>query len=90
MDLVNDEDWPDFDDHYHDLLHLIAGSHVLPTLGKPDVGILYGQYGKDMMEDFKGAVDKKPNAYLISNDVSMGPQSPRHPWIPGVHRGLAT
>ena len=89
-DLVNNEDWPDFDDHYHDLLTFIAGSVVLPTLGKPDVGLLYNQYAKDLMNEFLGSVDRKPNAYLVSNDVSMGPQIPRHPWIPGVHRGLAT
>ena len=89
-DLVDDEDWPEFDEDFHDLLDLGACARILPLFGKTT-------YAEQMKEDFTGRmkeylslVDPKPNLIQQMANVQMGTATlPRHPWISGVHRGLA-
>jgi|TARA_R100001086_G_scaffold34615_1_gene15620 hypothetical protein len=89
-DLVNDEDWPDFDENFHDLLDLLAGEQILPFFGKRDTASMYGILGRQRMKEFRGQVDRDHNTVLQFADVQMGTFMPVEPWIPGVHYGLAT
>lgn len=89
-DLVNDHDWPDFDDQYHDLLDYGAGQEVLPSLGKPDLAVMLGDLFDQRFKEFKTQVDPRPDLIQTYADVTIGNTMPNRPWIEGVDRGLAT
>jgi len=83
-DLVHDEDWPDFDEDFHDLLDLLAGEQILPSFGKREVAVTFGILGRQRMKEFRGQVDRDHNTVLQFADVQMGTFMPVEPWIPGV------
>ena len=89
-DLINDFDWPEFDDQYHDLLDFGAAQEVLPSLGKPDLGIELGDLFEQRFKEFKTQVDPRPDLIQTFADTTMGDLMPNRPWIAGVDRGLAT
>lgn len=89
-DLVNDDDWPEIDEDFHDLIEYGAGSDVLPTFGKESVAVLYADKFRERIREYKSYVDPTPNLIGVFENVQMGRYLPRSPWIPGVHRGLAT
>jgi hypothetical protein len=90
-DLVNDEDWPEFDDQFHDLLTMGAAAEVLGVFGKPEMGRTYAGMYKERFGEYRSYVDPSPNLIQTAADVqsSAGGQAPRPPWIAGVHRGIA-
>lgn len=89
-DLVHDEDWPEFDDDFHDLLDYGGAEEVLPAFGKPDYAKSFGNMFTERMREYRSWIDPKPNLVQQFADVQLGPVNlPRHPWIRGVHSGLA-
>ena len=88
-ELANDDDWPEFDEYYHDLLEYGTGQQVFEVFGKPELGARFGKIFDDRMKEFKLTVDPKPNLVQTFGNVQMSPSMPRYPWIKGVHYGLA-
>jgi len=88
--LVNDDDWPGFDENFHDLLLYGPGAEVLPSFGQENVAAQYAQLFNQRWREFKRMVDPSPNIIQTFADVSMGRYMPIEPYIKGVHYGLAT
>jgi len=88
--LLNDTDWPEINEKYHDLL-LLGGSIIcFPVFGKGDqVADIELQF-EDRLAEYKELVDPSPNLVLHMTDVTMGTALPRRPWIPGVDRGIVS
>ena len=84
-DLINNEDWPEIDEDYHDLLLYGAGVEVLPSFGKADVAVLFKKMYDDMLKRYLGEVAKdQPNVIKVFHEVQLGPILPARPLIPGV------
>lgn len=83
-DLVNDEDWPEFDEDFHDLLVLGAAASTLSAFGKEREG--QKSLGEFMarMRDFKRQHDPRPNQIKIFTDVTNRPSIPRRPLVTGI------
>ena len=89
-DLLFDEDWPEFDEDFHDLLTLGAASEALPSFGKPQYALILGAKFEKRLSMYQTLVDPKPNLMLQAADVHAGATGlPRTPWIKGVSRGYA-
>ena len=91
-DLVKDEDWPDFDENFHDLLTQGACAEVLPAFGKPEFARTFEAMYERRIKEFKSYLNPSPGLVTVASDVQSGASgnSPRAPWIRGVHRGLAS
>ena len=88
-DLVKDEDWPDIDDYFHNLILYGAGIEVLPSFGKDDTALLYRQMYNERISEYRSGVKRDPNLTQTFADIQMGRLLPRTPYIPGVHMGVA-
>ena len=91
--LVNDTDWPEFDQEFHDLLIWGVTQDLLPTLGKGGVGDRHRLTFRERIDEFKQEKDDRPNAiWVFSNVQSRGgiANRPHRPLIDGVDIGLAT
>lgn len=73
-ELISDYDWPEFDDQFHDILTLLASGEVLPLFGKQDLATQYLHQGNQRLQEFKNALDVKPNITHVLDNVQM--QSP--------------
>lgn len=73
-ELINDYDWPEFDDQFHDILTLLAAGEVLPLFGKQELATQYLGQGNQRLQEFKNALDVKPNITHVLDNVQM--QSP--------------
>ena len=71
-ELENDNDWPEFDEQYHDILTLLAAGECLPLFGKQTVGAQYLAMGNERLQEFKDGLDVKPNITHIMDNVQMG------------------
>lgn len=90
--LVNDSDWPEFDQEYHDLLIWGASQDLLPTLGKGTTADRHRLTFRDRMKDFLGTSRYDSNAIWVFSNVqnAVGVQNrPHRPLIEGVDVGLA-
>ncbi len=85
-DLVNDEDWPEFDEDFHDMLVSGAAASVLAGFGKENEGRKQFAEFTQRMKDFRKQVDKRPNVVRTFSDVTNAPRVPRRPLITGVDR----
>ena len=84
-DLVNDEDWPEIDEDFHDLLLYGAGIEVLPSFGNADLAALFGQLFAKRLREYKGEVAKdQPNIIRVFHEVQLGSLLPARPLIPGI------
>tara|TARA_R100000315_G_scaffold62430_1_gene43958 strand:+ start:3305 stop:4306 length:1002 start_codon:yes stop_codon:yes gene_type:complete len=89
-DLVFDEDWPEIDEDFHNLLVYGACAEILPAFGKAGYASMMKSMYDDKLSSFQSLVDPRPNLVLQASDVHAGSANlPRHPWIKGVHRSLA-
>lgn len=89
-ELINDNDWPEIDDDFHDLIEIGAKIITFPSFGKGDqVPILESMF-RTRMEEYKSIINPSKNLIHHMADVSMGEQLPLRPWIPGVDRGLVS
>tara|TARA_R110002110_G_scaffold148832_3_gene339994 strand:+ start:275 stop:1570 length:1296 start_codon:yes stop_codon:yes gene_type:complete len=88
-DLVKDEDWPDIDDYFHNLILYGSGVEVLPSFGKDGTAMLYKQMYTERISEYRSGVKRDSNLTQTFADVQMGRMLPRTPYIPGVHLGVA-
>lgn len=88
-DLVKDEDWPDVNDYFQDMLLWGAGQIVLPSFGKDDTALMFKALYDERIREYVSGVKKDPNLTQTFADVQMGRMLPRMPYIPGVHWGIA-
>lgn len=70
-DLINDNDWPEFDEQYHDILTLLASGEVLPLFGKQELAGQYLMMGNQRLQEFKNHLDVKPNITHVLDNVQM-------------------
>jgi hypothetical protein len=70
--LLNDNDWPEFDDQYHDILTLLGSGEVLPLFGKQTLATQYLKQGNERLQEFKDSLDMKPNITYVLDNVQMG------------------
>ena len=90
--LVNDGDWPEFDQEYHQLLVYGTTMELLPGLGKPQVGSAHRLTYKEMFREFTGIKNESPSAIWVFGDVQSNAGASNRPHPPltkGVHFGLA-
>jgi hypothetical protein len=90
--LVNDSDWPEFDQEYHELLIYGVTQDLLPTVGKSGVGDRHRQTFSAMLEELTGIKSPLGAGLWIFGNVQAMPerrQRPSAPYIKGVHVGLA-
>lgn len=76
--LVNDDDWPDFDEQFHDLLLYEAGKEILPHYGKAEQAQLFAVEAARRMKKLKDLASPRPNRQYVFDDVTL--QSSRHAW----------
>jgi len=70
--LINDNDWPEFDDQYHDILTLLSSGECLPLFGKQTLATQYLAQGNQRLQEFKDGLDAKPNISHVMDNVQMG------------------
>ncbi len=84
LPLLYDEDWPQFDDDFHDLLVTGPGSELMPTVGKNSLaGKLNAQFDRNF-ERFKSAQGRRPNQIMTFQDVTTMAVPDDRPRIKGV------
>jgi hypothetical protein len=91
--LVNNGDWPEFDQEYHDLLVWGTTMDLLPSFGKSGVADRHRLTFDQRMKEFRGTKDTTPNAVWVFSNVQSGvgiSNRPHKPLIPGVDIGLGT
>jgi len=91
--LVNDEDWPEFDQEFHDLLIWGTTKDLLPTIGKSGTADRHRETFEQRMLDFAAEKNYRPAAIHVFADVQsyVGAQNrPGRPQIAGVDFGLAS
>jgi len=94
--LVNDDDWPAFDENYHSLLTYIAGVQVLPSFGKQTVAdrfqnLAFGPDGKSgLMQEFLSHGDPDLDAVVVMSNIQNRAVYglPRRQPIVGVDFGM--
>ena len=69
--LVNDNDWPEYDDQYHDILTFLAAGEALPLFGKQTLATQYLGQGNERLQEFKNSLDVKPNISHVMDNVQM-------------------
>ena len=77
--LVNDLDWPQFDEDYHGLLVSGPCSDLLPMVGRPQLAVtMRDDYEREFAE-FKATQQRKPNLVLrfrnVTNDTFINDRS---------------
>jgi hypothetical protein len=90
--LVNDGDWPEFDQEYHNMLVYGTTMDLLPGLGKPQVASAHRLTYREMYKEFTGEKNEEPSAVWVFGDVQShagNRNRPFPPLIKGVHFGLA-
>ena len=88
-DLLKDEDWPDVNTYFQDLILWGAGQIVLPSFGKDQTALMFKSLYDERIKEYLSGVKKDPNMTQTFADVQMGRMLPRAPYIPGVHLGTA-
>lgn len=85
--LVNDTDWPEIDQEYHDLLVWGTTKDILPTVGKSSTGDRHRVTFEDRLEEFVSGRDDSGNHIWIFANVQssqrFSARAPR-PLIQGV------
>jgi len=83
QDLINDDDWPQFDDRFHELL-ILGSNELLVATGKPDqAGRMRADF-EDKLSLYKGTTQRRPNRVQTFVDVQNMPSISPRPLIPGV------
>ena len=85
--LINDGDWPEFDQEFHDMLVWGTTQDILPAFGKGDVAATHRFSFDNRMAEFKREKDSTPNAVWTFSNVQSRvgiANRPHRPLIPGV------
>jgi|TARA_Y100000310_G_scaffold65939_1_gene61374 hypothetical protein len=91
--LVNDTDWPEFDQDFHDLLIWGVTQDLLPTLGKVGVADRHRATFESRMAEFTGDKNSQPASLYVFGNVQnrAGVRNrPLAPYIAGVDIGLVS
>jgi hypothetical protein len=91
--LVNDGDWPEFDQEYHDLLVWGTTKDMLSTIGKVETADRHRATYNERLRKFTGDVNDTPGAIWIFANVQTQAgfaQRPIRPQIQGVDFGLVS
>ena len=91
--LVNDSDWPEFNQDFHDLLIWGVTADLLPTLGKSGVADRHRATFEARMSEFTGDNNSQPASLYVFGNVQNRVQvrnRPLAPYIQGVDVGLAS
>jgi hypothetical protein len=91
--LVNDSDWPEFNQDFHDLLIWGVTADLLPTLGKSGVADRHRATFEARMSEFTGDNNSQPASLYVFGNVQNRVQirnRPLAPYIQGVDIGLAS
>lgn len=96
--LVNDDDWPAFDENYHSLLTFIAGIQVLPSFGKQSLADRFqvNAFGPDgrsgLMGEFLANADPQLDVVVTLSNVTnrANTRLPHRQPIIGVDFGLVS
>jgi hypothetical protein len=91
--LMNDYDWPKFDEQYHDLLIWGVTQDLLAAWGKNDTAGAHRLTFKERMDEFQGRATSAPASIHVFSNVqayATGYQRPGRPLIKGVDFGLAS
>jgi len=87
--LINDDDWPEIDEHFQDLLLYGPGSELLAAFGKSNLAILFGQRYTVRLKEFRNSFAPRPNLVGVFADVSLVGSMPNRPLIQGIDVGVA-
>jgi hypothetical protein len=91
--LVNDEDWPEFDQEFHDLLVFGTTMDLLPTLGQSSVADRHRATFERRWREFEGVTNDTQGGFHVFANVQAAAQGwsqrPNSPLIRGVDMGLA-
>ena len=91
--LVNDSDWPEFNQDFHDLLIWGVTADLLPTLGKSGVADRHRATFETRMSEFTGDNNSQPASLYVFGNVQNRVQvrnRPLAPYIQGVDVGLVS
>lgn len=80
--LVNDDDWPDFNEEFHDLLLYVAGKEILPHYGKTEQADRFAVFARERMKKFKDLASPRANRELVFDDVTLRTSRHAWPWWP--------
>ncbi len=89
-DLINDGDWPELDEDFHNMLIWGASAEVLPVVGKSTMGDKMAQRFENGINEMSDYQQMRPNRVRVFSDVTSSPSLPRRPLIPGVDIGRAS
>ncbi len=91
--LVNDYDWPKFDEQFHDLLIFGVTQDLLAAWGKSDTAGAHRLTFSQRLDEFSGRATSAPAAIHVFTNVQSAPgyrQRPGRPLVKGVDFGLAS
>jgi|TARA_R100001530_G_scaffold88287_2_gene61493 hypothetical protein len=84
-DLVNDEDWPEVDDEFHNVIVWGAAAEVMPSVGKIPQSQLMTRNFQDGLRHYKQAMGMtQPNRIRVMSDVTTSRMPHARPLIKGV------
>ena len=83
-DLLNDEDWPEIDEDFHNVLEWGAAAEVLPHIGKQEHSDRFAAKYRDGLREYKGLQQAERNRLRVFADVTSEPMISARPQIAGI------
>jgi len=83
-ELVDDEDWPEIDENFHNLLVWGAAAEMLPLVGKTSLADRLRRDFENGLVRFSSGQQVEPNRIRVFADVSTQIQQPARPLIKGI------
>jgi len=83
-DLINDGDWPEVDEDYHNALVWGAAAELLPMVGKSTMGRQMMAQWENSLKEIQATQGRRPNRVHVMADTHNFPVLPRRPLIPKV------
>ena len=82
--LINDGDWPDIDEDFHDAILYLAAGEVLPVFGQEVLGARLMQKGEDQIDALLGTRVSRNLVRQFVNVTTSASITPTRPLISGV------
>tara|TARA_R110000751_G_scaffold43137_1_gene99786 strand:+ start:1460 stop:2434 length:975 start_codon:yes stop_codon:yes gene_type:complete len=83
-DLLNDSDWPDIDEDFHNIIVWGAGADVLPNVGKGNQADRLRRDYEEGLSEALNAQGDHPGRIRTFADLDVGSEYPRRPQVKGV------
>lgn len=83
-DLLNDEDWPEIDEDFHNVIVWGAAAEVLPSIGKQGHSDRFRLDYETGLGEFEGSQQVEHNRTRVFADVTTEPNVSMRPRIKGV------